>query len=109
MARFRRRLNDAASKFHSSVSEGCLYISFLLKGEIVIKEIVLYSTGCPRCGILKSKLEEKDIPYHEVTDLDTIIGMGIKEVPVLRVGGTEPKMMGFRDAVKWVQDGGYQS
>ena len=63
--------------------------------------IILYSTGCPKCSILKKKLEEKKIPYDIVTDIKEMITLGINEVPVLSVNG---ELMSFSNAVKWVNE-----
>lgn len=63
--------------------------------------VVLYSTGCPKCGLLKSKLNEKDIEYDEITDVDTMIGMGIKAVPMMMVDG---ELMDFNKAIKFLQE-----
>ena len=63
--------------------------------------IILYSTGCPKCSILKKKLEEKKIPYDTVTDIEEMISLGINEVPVLSVNG---ELMSFSNAVKWVNE-----
>ena len=63
------------------------------------ENIILYSTGCPRCEMLKQKLVEKNIAYEEVNDVDKIIGRGILEVPVLSVG---QQLLDFRDAFIWV-------
>ena len=32
-------------------------------------DIILYSTGCPKCKILKKKLEDKNIDYVESDDI----------------------------------------
>lgn len=61
--------------------------------------VVLYSNGCPRCKILKQKLDEKNINYILVDDVDKMIALGMNTVPVLEVDGE--KMM-FTDAVRWV-------
>lgn len=62
---------------------------------------VLYSTGCPRCEVLKKKLAEKNIDYAEVTSVDEMLGLGITQVPMLSVDG---KLMDFREAVDWVNN-----
>lgn len=63
--------------------------------------ITLYSTGCPRCQVLTSKLAEKGLSYTLVGDRDTIISHGFVEVPVLEVDGVS---MDFREAVDWVNN-----
>ena len=61
--------------------------------------IVLYSTGCPRCKVLKKKLDEAKADYNVVSDVDQMLAMGLKEAPVLEVDG---QRMEFAEAVKWV-------
>lgn len=38
--------------------------------------IVVYGNGCPKCNILIKKLDEKDIIYSKVDDIDEIIKVG---------------------------------
>lgn len=63
--------------------------------------IILYSTGCPKCRILKKKLDEKGVNYEICSDTERMIGMGLTEVPVLEAKGD---IMSFADAVKWVNE-----
>lgn len=63
--------------------------------------IVLYSTGCPRCNVLKQKLDSKSIRYEVNTSVDEMEALGISQVPVLLV---DEKLMRFTDAVKWVNE-----
>lgn len=65
--------------------------------------IVLYSTGCPKCGILERKLNEKNISFTKFTDVDEMLALGIMSVPVLSVDGD---MMDFSKAVQWVNEQG---
>lgn len=50
-------------------------------------KIVLYSTGCPRCNVLETKLKNKGIDFEEVNDEDIMINKGFDSVPVLEVDG----------------------
>lgn len=73
-----------------------------MKGVIIMEEIgtiTLYSTGCPKCLVLKRKLEDRGLPYTEVTDVQTMLDLGITEVPVMRVGD---RLMPFGEAAVWV-------
>ena len=63
--------------------------------------ITLYSTGCPKCKVLKSKLEEKNIEFVEKDSVEEMIGLGITQVPVLSVDGV---LLGFKEAVTWVNN-----
>ena len=44
--------------------------------------LVLYSTGCPKCGILKKKLDERGMQYQENTAVEEMLSLGITSVPV---------------------------
>lgn len=59
---------------------------------------VLFSTGCPRCNVLKQKLDSAGVKYEIVTDESRLESEGIDYVPVLEVDGTR---MEFAEAVKW--------
>lgn len=63
--------------------------------------ITLYSTGCPKCIVLKKKLTEKNIEYTENNDIETMTSLGIDQVPVLSVGG---ELLQFADANKWINE-----
>lgn len=61
--------------------------------------IILYSTHCPRCNVLKSKLDEKHIEYTENNNVDEMIDLGIMSAPALKVDDT---LMLFKEAIDWV-------
>lgn len=60
---------------------------------------VLYTTKCPKCRVLETKLEEKCIEFAENSDIETMKNLGIDQVPVLYADG---KYMEFKEAVQWV-------
>lgn len=47
--------------------------------------IVLYTTHCPQCRGVEALLKSKKINYVENTDVDKMLSLGIKSVPVLSV------------------------
>lgn len=61
----------------------------------------LFSTGCPKCTILKKKMSQKSIEYTEVNDIQQMLDMGLKSVPWLEVDG---QMMNFDQANKWINE-----
>jgi len=63
------------------------------------KEIILYSTGCPKCSVLTKKLNAAGISFTEKTDVDEMLALGIKAAPVLSVNG---ELMDFSEANQWV-------
>ena len=74
--------------------DGKMYIPDCIEGEII-----LYSTGCPKCKILESKLQEKGVYYTKNTSVDEMVKLGFTAVPMLKVG---EKVLNFGEAVKWV-------
>ena len=64
--------------------------------------ITIYTTAtCPKCKILKKKMDDKGIVYEEFTDENEMQRMGILSVPVLEVDGEQ---MDFPQAVKYVNE-----
>ena len=61
--------------------------------------ITLYSTHCPRCRVLETKLTQKNIEFNVVTDVNKMESLGIQSVPILEVND---KLLNFTDAVAWV-------
>lgn len=62
-------------------------------------KIILYSTGCPRCNVLKNKLADKAVEYTENNSVEDMTALGITEVPILSING---QMLDFKSAVEWV-------
>lgn len=62
-------------------------------------KIILYSTGCPKCRILETKLSQKNIDYEVNNDVDLMQEKGFTTLPMLDIDG---KIMDFGNAVKWV-------
>lgn len=65
------------------------------------KSVILYEHGCPRCKVLKMKLDKSGIPYEDVTDVEVMKAKGFAEAPKLEVDGV---VMGFKDAVDWLKE-----
>ena len=63
------------------------------------EKVVLYEHGCPRCKVLKMKLDKKGIQYETVNDIEVMKTKGFNEAPKLEVDGV---VMGFTEAVKWI-------
>lgn len=61
--------------------------------------VVLYTTYCPKCKVLKEKLDSKNISYKVVDDMPTMIAKGFLEAPKLEIDG---QVMNFVDAINWV-------
>lgn len=62
-------------------------------------EVILYSTGCPKCAVLMKKLDSKSVEYSIESSVDEMIKLGIRQAPMLRVDGN---LMDFKKANEWV-------
>ena len=63
--------------------------------------VKLYSTNCPKCKVLETKLKRKNIPYSIVTDVNLMIEKGFKQAPILEVDG---EFKDFKEANTWVEE-----
>lgn len=63
--------------------------------------VIFYSTNCPKCKVLKAKMNQKGIEYKEVNDVDFMLNKGIKSAPAIEIDG---RIMDFSESVKWVSD-----
>lgn len=64
-------------------------------------KVVLYSTHCPKCNVLKTKLDQKGITYEEINDIEIMQAKGFMQAPMLEVND---KAMNFTKAVEWVNN-----
>lgn len=64
-----------------------------------MEKIVLYTTHCGKCEVLKKKLDMKNISYEMVEDIQVISSKGFSSMPVLQVDGNNYE---FVQAVKYV-------
>ena len=62
-------------------------------------KVILYSTNCPRCKVLKAKLTQKKVEHEVITDIDTMLNLGIRSAPILEVDG---KRYDFTQAIDFV-------
>ena len=63
--------------------------------------MVLYSsTTCPRCKVLKMKLDKAGVKYQINNNQDEMIELGIKQIPKLQLD--DGTMLDFAAAVKFV-------
>ena len=64
-------------------------------------DIILYSTGCPKCKVLKIKLAKKGIQYSERSDLEEMQALGMKSAPALMVNNS---LLDFNHAIAWLNE-----
>ncbi len=60
----------------------------------------LYTTGCPKCKVLETKLHAKQVEYEEIKDIDVMKEKGIASLPVLEL--EDGKILPFLEANKYI-------
>ncbi len=68
-------------------------------------EITLYSTHCPKCKVLETKLKQAGLNYTEVDDVEEMIKKGFRMAPVLEVDGQVMDFMAANKFLKGVANG----
>lgn len=63
--------------------------------------IILYSNDCPRCKVLKQKLDTKGINYTINSNVDEMLSKGFTSVPMLEVNGI---IYDFKAANNWIEE-----
>ena len=66
-----------------------------------MSSIVFYTTDCPNCKILESKLKEKNIKYTECRNRRIMVSKKIMSVPMLDVNG---KLLSFSKSLEWINN-----
>ena len=64
-----------------------------------MNNVILFSNGCPRCKVLKQKLDDKQIKYTINEDFDELIENGLQTAPILKVNNNYYQ---FGEAVKFI-------
>lgn len=64
-------------------------------------KVILYSTNCPKCKILKMKLDNAAIKYKICEDVKVMQEKGFSSVPKLEMNG---KMMDFMESITWINE-----
>ena len=63
--------------------------------------ITLYSTNCPKCNVLKQKLQSLNIDFEVSDNIDELINLGFMEAPILKVND---QYLNFSKAVNWIKE-----
>ena len=65
------------------------------------EKIIFYTTNCPRCQVLKKKMDSLGIEYELQDDIEEMMLWGVQTVPMLRI---EKQLLDFSQAVKWLKE-----
>lgn len=63
--------------------------------------MILYSTNCPKCKVLKEKLDNLHMEYTVCDDMDLMISKGFLSIPMLE---DDDKIMTFNEAIRWLKE-----
>lgn len=64
-----------------------------------MNQIILYSTHCPQCKALETKLQRKNISFEVNDNAEEMKQLGFKSAPMLKV---DDEIFNFSQAIKWV-------
>ena len=62
----------------------------------------LYTTHCPKCRVLETKLKQKNVIYEEVEDTDIMQKKGFDNLPILELDNGE--LLDFMSANKYINN-----
>lgn len=68
--------------------------------------VTLYTTHCPRCQVLAAKMDNAGIKYEVCDDVDVMTQKGFMSVPLLEI---DEKVLQFKEAIDWVNNGGQKN
>lgn len=68
--------------------------------------LTVYSTGCPKCKIIETKLNNNNIRYNVVSDIEVIKSKGYFSVPMVEYKG---KVYNFSEANNLINNWGKNS
>lgn len=63
--------------------------------------ITFYTTNCPKCEILKNKLDAKNISYEVCRDINVMMNQGLKSAPALEIDNV---IYNFKEAIKFINN-----
>ena len=64
--------------------------------------ITLYSTHCPKCSVLETKLKQKGVQFKINEDIEAMKAKGLKAAPALELGNG--RILDFSEALAWVRE-----
>lgn len=64
-------------------------------------DLKLYTTHCPKCEVLKKKLDSAGINYTVCDDEIEMVKLGFLSAPMLQV---DKEVLDFKAAIDWVNE-----
>ena len=64
-----------------------------------MSKVILYTTHCPKCKVLETKLRQAHIEYESVEDVNVMLDKGFMEAPMLQINDD---LFNYSQAIKEV-------
>jgi len=64
--------------------------------------ITLYSTNCPKCKVIETKLKQLGLNYNTITDINIMKQKGMSSAPYLEL--EDGSLLDFNKARLWMQN-----
>lgn len=71
------------------------------------RNIILYSTDCVRCSLVKKMLDAHNVTYQEINDKQVMVEKGFESAPVLEVD--DKVIEDYALILSWLENNGYYS
>lgn len=65
--------------------------------------MILFSNDCPKCKILESRLNSKNIEFIKNDNFEELIEKGFNSAPILKI---ENKYLTYLEAINWIKEYG---
>ena len=64
-------------------------------------KVILYSTECPQCNILKEMLQKKNIIFQIENNIEKMKELGFSSLPMLSI---DNKILNFKEAFNFLKN-----
>lgn len=65
-----------------------------------MSKVILYTTHCPKCKVLETKLRQAHVEYEIIEDENVMLNKGFMEAPKLEVDG---EVLNFSGSINWLK------
>ena len=66
-----------------------------------MNNIIFYTTNCPKCKVLKTKMDKVKLSYEICEDVQRMLELNIQTTPALQINDS---ILDFGQAIKWLKE-----
>lgn len=66
-----------------------------------MNNIIFYTTNCPKCKVLKTKMDKVKLSYEICEDVQRMLDLNIQTAPALQINDF---ILDFGQAIKWLKE-----